>query len=254
MQRSNRIINYKSTEAAQYFSSNRVNFHEFYATERQCLDFLITNSSREISILDIGCAAGGLGNALLSEYSLTKIAYVGVDINPHSISAGRVNFPHLNLLCSDFMDQLQDPPCQYSHIISLSCIDWNTSFDDSILAIIRYCKEREVDFCFSFRSSEIGVNSFFQSYQYVNYDGRPHGEIANYVVLGFDELRSIVHDFRPSFVYLCTTVGSPSPTAVTPYSELVFGCILLSYGKAPSLDPSLYIDNIPVYGTTGNIF
>ena len=254
MQRSDAILNYKSTDAAQYFSSNRVHFDDFYSTEQQCLDFLITNACQEISILDIGCAAGGLGNALLSEYSSSRITYTGVDINPNSIAAGIKKFPHLNLRCSDFIEHLKDASCRYSHIISLSCIDWNTSFDDSLLAIIQYCKENAVDFCFSFRASQVGVNSILQSYQYVNYDGLSEGEIANYVVLGFDKLKSIVLDFSPSFVYLSTTLGSPSPTAVTPYTQLVFGCILISYGRAPGVEPLMHIGNIPVFGAPGNIF
>ena len=250
MQRPRKIISYTSSEAAQYFSTNRIHFHQFYPTEQKCLDFLVANSSCEISILDIGCAAGGLGNALVTKYSATKINYTGVDINPNSISTGLVKFPSLKLSCSDFIEKLKDPSCRYSHIISLSCIDWNTSFDDSIDAIMRYCKEHKVDFCFSFRSAEKGVNSHLLSYQYVNYDGRPHGEIASYVVLGFEELKTIISDFSPTFAYLCTTLGPPSSTAVTPYSELVFGCILLSYGSVPNLNPFSYIDNIPVFGSS----
>ena len=254
MSRSDSIINYTSTDAAEYFSTARIHFSQFYRSEQECLKSLITYSPQEVSFLDIGCAAGGLGNAIINEYPSKSISYLGVDINPNTIALGKQNFPFLDLVCSDFIHILNAGISRFTHIISLSCIDWNTSYEESLAAVLRYCHRRKVDFCFSFRSSHKGVNSLSQSYQYVNYHGEPKGEIANYVVLSFDDLTSIIQAFSPSYVYIYASVGSPSPTAVTPYTELTFGCMHIAYGKVPSIPPATSIHGIPVFGVTASIF
>ena len=49
------------------------------------------------SLLDIGCAAGGLGNSLKSLLK-DKLDYTGIDINPESIKIGKKLFHNLNLI------------------------------------------------------------------------------------------------------------------------------------------------------------
>ena len=78
---------------------------------------------------------------------------------------------------------------------------------------------------FTFRASKKGLDNIHESYQYVNYEGRKSGEIAAYVVLSFKQIRQIITSLSPSVVICQTTDRSPSPTAVTPYKQLTFGCM-----------------------------
>ena len=248
------IIRYSSCEAAEYFSSTRVELSQFYATEQNCINFMIDHSKSSISILDIGCAAG-LGNALLTSFPEKKIQYSGVDINSNSIQAGKEKFPGLNINHADFAEYLYSPSSRYTHIISLSCIDWNTSFEDSLKILLKYCRENRVDFCFSFRSSDVGNSNLSESYQFVNYNGQKQGEIAGYVVLSFDQLKSIIEQFSPSYAYIDTFTGPPSSTAVTPYDKLIFGCMLLSYSPAlPEAVPQGLCNEVPIYGSASFLF
>ena len=83
--------NYKSKEAAEYFSNNRNKIEDFYKSEQVILQNLISDYFKRKdghNILDIGCATGGLGRALKDKLN-EKINYIGIDINPLSIQKGK---------------------------------------------------------------------------------------------------------------------------------------------------------------------
>lgn len=55
----------------------------------------------ELSILDVGCACGGLGTALLDSVS-SRIKYTGIDPDEDAINFGRQADPRLGLACGYF--------------------------------------------------------------------------------------------------------------------------------------------------------
>ncbi len=223
------MLTYSSEEAALYFANNRTHFDDFYNTEKTVLEFLVNfilNHVKPFQLLDLGCGAGGLGNALY-ERTGANLSYTGIDINTQTIALGKKKFHHLNLLSGNFINYLNEE--QYlvypDLVTSFSCIDWNTDFQLSLERIISYCKLAQSDFMFTFRASKEGIDNIDESYQYVNYEGRKSGEIAAYVVLSFKQIRQIITSLSPSVVICQTTDRSPSPTAVTPYKQLTFGCM-----------------------------
>ena len=112
-------------------------------------------------------------------------------------------------------------------IISFSCIDWNDDFDQSIKLIKDFCHINKTDFIFTFRASKHGLSNSRQSYQYVNYKNIKEGEIATYVVLSYKHLKETIKSFNPSSVNIYAYKRAPSSVAVTPYKELIFGCVRL---------------------------
>ena len=61
-----------------------------------------------MTILDVGCACGGLGIALQEGFS-PDIQYTGIDPDPKAIKFGKDNFPHLELIDGHFP---QDIPAE----------------------------------------------------------------------------------------------------------------------------------------------
>lgn len=226
------MLNYKSTEAADYFASNRFNLEDYYPTEIDVLSRLIKHIKYRhlpFNIVDLGCGAGGLGNALSQEES-KLIHYLGVDINDLSIDYGKRKFPELDLISMDIIDYFsskkhRDTAKNIDLYVSLGCIDWNTEFTNSILKILNACKHNGTDFLFTFRTSLVGVDDIKESYQFVNYDGKLEGEVAGYVVLSFTQIQNIIGMFKPKKLFVSTFSGPPSVTAITPYKQLIFGCI-----------------------------
>ena len=230
------MLNYKSQQAAEYFSSNRIRLEEFYPSEKKALRIMLdyVQYKNEIfHLVDLGCGAGGLGNALLSEDKSNKLRYTGIDINEITINKGKEIFPSLNLINDDIVSYLsssasaKNDNSKVDLFTSLSCIDWNTEFQKSIDIIAKESMKNNSDFLFTFRASEKGIDCLSTSYQYVNYFNSREGEIAAYVVLSYQNLLELFLKFQPKRVFLFTNDGPPSQTAITPYSKLTFGCAWL---------------------------
>lgn len=226
------MLNYKSTEAANYFANNRINLKDFYPTEIDVLSRLIKYIKKRnlpFNIVDLGCGAGGLGNTLI-ENDKTLINYTGIDINENSIAHGNHKFPDLNLIQSDIIDYFgsaihKEEEKNIDIYISLSCIDWNTGFTTSIKLINEACIRNNTDFLFTFRASSAGSDNIDNSYQFVNYEGKCEGEVAGYVVLSYAQINNIIGFFKPKKIIISTYTGPPSKTAMTPYKKLIFGCM-----------------------------
>ena len=51
-------IEYKTAEIIKYYASNRRTWDEFYRSEREIVSRVMRAVGPDISILDVGCAAG----------------------------------------------------------------------------------------------------------------------------------------------------------------------------------------------------
>ena len=221
---------YKSKDAAEYFSSNITSLEDFYESEKYILkEFInnVKNANKKQFLLDIGCAAGGLGKSLKDSLQ-DKLDYTGIDINPESIKLGKKLFKELNLLQGDFSENIENLSSkEIDTVISFSCIDWNENFEQSMRTILNLCKKKKSDFIFTFRAANKGCNNIKKSYQFVNYNNLKKGEIANYVVISYFDIQKIIKNFNPYEVVLYAYRGKPSSVAETPYRELIFGCMWL---------------------------
>lgn len=74
-----------------FFETNRLTTKDIYPSE---WFFLRKFFQEKISVLDIGCAKGGLAN-ILSE-NLKEFSYTGIDINQHMVQAARLKYPQHN--------------------------------------------------------------------------------------------------------------------------------------------------------------
>jgi precorrin-6B methylase 2 len=220
-------IAYQTDELVRYFARNRVSWAQFYDSERVVIDQL--GLDHRHSILDIGCGCGGLGLTLRERCGVE--VYTGVEINRAAAEAGRMMNPKARIVCGDIMDvaqgELRDQ--RFTHVFSLSCVDWNVRFADMLAAAWNFVAPGgHLIATFRLVTGD-GCNDINRSYQYINFEGVREGERASYVVLN---AASLIRDFvnlSPTDISAYGYWGPPSATAVTPYEKLCFCAV--SVGK-----------------------
>jgi SAM-dependent methyltransferase len=226
----NRNIAYQTSQLAQYFARNRVTWAQFYESERVIIEQL--KLDRQHSILDIGCGCGGLGLALRERFGVEN--YTGVEINQRAAEVGRVMNSEARILCGDFLDlgQTELRNQHYTHVFSLSCVDWNVRFADMLAAAWNFVLPGGHLIATLRLVVGEGCNDINRSYQYINYEGIREGERAPYVVLNAASLIRELIGFCPTSISAYGYWGAPSATAVTPYERLCF-CALSICKKGP---------------------
>ena len=79
---------WSSKEIVKYFRSNRSTFDSLYKGEKYLLSKYVTKS---FTILDIGCAQGGMYRILKNKFK--NIDYTGVDFNRKMITLAKKKYP-----------------------------------------------------------------------------------------------------------------------------------------------------------------
>ena len=214
-------IKYKSENIAQYFSQNRIKWDDFYLSEREIISSIKPNENDKV--LDVGCGCGGLGLALNERYNI--INYTGIEINSQAVSLAKNKFPQLNIIEGDIsiIEKKRTLKDEFDIVFSLSCVDWNLNFYNSLLSCWTFVKPGG-SLVATFRLTNLneGVNDIKSSYQFINYDNKKQCEIAPYVVLNKDILIKTLSKLNPSVISSYGYFGKPSLTAITPYDKLCF--------------------------------
>lgn len=236
-------IHYKTDGIAKFYSHNRVQWGQLYPSEQFVFERVFTEHGTIKTVLDAGCACGGLGRALHQRFGIEH--YTGVDINPGSIEWARseqINYPVPSQFeCADIAegpDGLKDR--RFDLVVSLSCADWNCD----TRKIIKTCWDYTADggyFVFSFRlTNRPTLNSLEEGYQYVHFDHTQqligNEEKAPYVVTNVSEMLEMIHGFhpRPDRLMGYGYWGAPSPMAVIPYKKVVFSVLAVRKNQESS--------------------
>jgi hypothetical protein len=221
---------YRTTELEKYFSQNRIRWNQFYESERLVIEK--TAPVATSTVLDIGCGCAGLGLALRERFGVT--CYTGIEINADASASAKKLYPEAHILSGDFLSMDHDVVTEESYdlVFSLSCIDWNLTFDAMLAKAWSMVKPGGA-FIASFRlTSGDGINDIEQSYQYINYDGDRTGEIAPYVVVNAAGLMAQLMALNAGRVFGYGYYGPPSKTAITPFKQLCFAVMAVqkAYG------------------------
>ena len=178
--------------------------------------------------MDVGCACGGLYNALKNKYG--EINYTGIEINQNAASVAKAKYPNISIFNSDFNEFQLNNNTKYDIVFSLSCFDWNLGQTENILESFYTMLNNSwslVDnggfLILSLRLDE--TDTIFDSnisYQYINYEGKLEGEIANYGILSINDCLSLLSKLEPKKILAKGFIGNPSKTAITPKNELCF--------------------------------
>ena len=234
-----RNIKYRTDAIARYFASHRRSWDQFYPSERWVLERLATGPGIR-RVLDIGCAAGGLGLALEERVALER--YVGVELNPQAIEVARARQSAYRapseFYVGDILEMGELPGGPFDLVANLSCSDWNIE----TTAITESCWRHVCPggaLLISLRLTDgASMNDFNTSYQFIRYDGELVGdeEKANYVVFNVYDALSMFSSLSPcaASVLGYGYWGVPSRTAVTPYKRLVFAVFAITKSSAAS--------------------
>lgn len=244
----NKNIAYKTKRIPEYYGSNRCVWEEFYESERWVIDRIAGPKMQLGKILDVGCAAGGLGLALSGRFRVES--YYGVDISSGAIAIAKnrkykisSGFSNADILK---MPKIKGEP--FDVVFSFSCADWNIE----TRKIINNCWKRVKPggyFIMSVRlTNKSGINDINKSYQYICFEGKGDEtcEKANYVVFNISELLSLFSSLDPSEIIGYGYWGQPRGGARTPFKKLAFGVFAVRKRKLNDKDECKAEMNFPI--------
>src|SRR5438132_1104500 len=81
-------INYRTSNIARFYAEHRRRWDEFYPSERWIFERVASDHGQIGRVLDVGCAAGGLGDALAERFDSLQ-SYTGIDINVTAVESAR---------------------------------------------------------------------------------------------------------------------------------------------------------------------
>lgn len=210
-----RNINYKTEEISNFFKKNRIKWNHLYLSEKKSINYIFNNSNIK-TVLDVGCACGGLGSILKKKFKIKE--YTGIEINKNAALIAQKK--HKNIFNKDFLNFNTQKKFDLS--VSLSCIDWQNNFQKMLNKLWSHTKNNGYMLLTSRLTEDKTMNSINKSFQYINYHGQKYGEKAPYVVFNFSEFLSIIKLLGPEEIYVNGYYGQPSYTAVTPYKKIFF--------------------------------
>jgi SAM-dependent methyltransferase len=211
-----------------------------YPSEKWIFERVAGSDGRMRRVLDVGCAAGGLGLALGEHFSLTE--YVGVDINFQAIEHAGTKISRYScpcrFICGDILTIDSLSADKFDNVFSLSCADWNIATEDIISECWKYVRVGG-HFVLTLRlTAQHSLLNFSESFQYIYFGkGMPEKEAgvekAPYIVLNVQHALAILANLQPKPDHLIAYGywGPPSPTARTKYDRLVFTALAVRKGN-----------------------
>jgi SAM-dependent methyltransferase len=228
-------IAYQSDRIAGYYAVNRRRWNEFYPSERWVFERIAAEHGAIGRVLDVGCAAGGLGEALAEHFG-SVTAYTGIDINRQAIAAAekasdRIAAPN-EFIAADVCDCPALAGRRFDLVTALSVADWNVDAH----GIVDACWERVAPggtLVMSLRlTTDAGVCDVGRSFQFIWFDPTPipaGAERAPYNVFNSAEAIAWLAGQvpRPEKLLVKGYWGTPSATARTPYRKLIFAVVAM---------------------------
>ncbi len=237
-------IKYTSAEIVRFYSQHRNTWADFYPSERWVLERVATDQGQLNRVLDVGCAAGGLGRALAERFSLAE--YVGIDINEQVIQATNTLKDMFPVPCRFEWGDIANPAClpgqQFELVCAFSSADWNLDPLENIKACWTHVAP-DGYLVLSLRlTPQKGVNDITRSYQYIHFGQdlpADQAEKANYVIFNIFDALTLLANLSPppGFLLGYGYWGQPAATAVTLYQKVVFAVFALKKTVSTSSGP-----------------
>ena len=212
-------------DVVRYFTCNRNKEADLYDSEKYFLNKFMEPG---MSVLDFGCAAGGLLNALSGMYGIDEKYYHGVDATPEMIAAARRKFPlanfHINL------EKLLKQNCSFDFVYSFGVLHMILDWREYIEKLYRLTKKCLV---FDLRVSKDGptIQDINQSYQTLKYfDDQKKASRVPYVVVSEHEVNVTLNAFmnRNDELLQYGYENPVSETVTSPYKKvfMISYCII----------------------------
>jgi len=239
-------IAYQSDAIGDFYSTHRRRWQDFYQSERHVFDLLAARGARFADVLDVGCAAGGLGEALSERFGSVK-TYTGVDINRHAADvAGKLASGSdliKSFIVADICTCRELAGHAFDLVTLLGVADWNVD----ARGIVAKCWEHvrpNGHLVISLRlTPHKTICDINRSFQFVWFEPTPppaHAERAPYYIFNVGEAVGWLarQEPKPEHLYVYGYWGKPSPAAQTPYERLLFSVFAI---RKPA-DPLAHIE------------
>jgi SAM-dependent methyltransferase len=234
-------IAYKTDVIGDFYRTHRRRWQDFYQSERHVFDTLAARGASFANVLDVGCAAGGLGDALSERFGQIE-SYTGVEINRHAAAVGAELASRSRLaktfIVADICDCKALAGRTFDLVTVLGVADWNVD----ARGIVARCWEHvrpNGHLVISLRlTPHKTICDITRSFQYIWFEPTPplaDVERAPYNVFNVSEAIAWLagHTPKPEHLYIYGFWGKPSAVARTPYDRLLFSVIALRRPTAP---------------------
>lgn len=201
-------------DAVEFFSVHRSDARELYPSEKK---FLIEVLKPGMTVLDVGCATGGMYAALRD--LIGDIHYTGVDVSAPMIRRARERFPQAQF---EFVDgkKLPFPDASFDVVISFGVLHMILNWRELLAECFRLTKK---SFLFDLRLVEgESVEDRSRSWQWIAPDSQEQSDNrVPYVVLNAKEAVEMCVSLEPSISLRAYGYLHPiAQTARGPYSEV----------------------------------
>lgn len=223
-------IRYNGPGLSDYYSHNRFKYSHFYPSERLALELVAPGPTT--TILDIGCACGGLGLALNEQFGCWQ--YTGLEIHAHAAELGG----HLverfggRVIAGDVLEgaTLLEPARTFDLVVSLSALDWNEQIRENIRAAWKYVVEGGVLLMTMRLHPHICLEKIIDSCQSTTPSLGGGSELAPYIIMSVPKAVHFAKSLGATQVDVFGYWGSPSATARTSVKECIFAAAVLRKG------------------------
>jgi SAM-dependent methyltransferase len=246
-------IAYRTHIISDFYRSHRRSWAELYPSERRIFETIAARGADFSTVLDVGCAAGGLAEALMEHFGSLH-SYTGIDVNQPAIAVARTLPSRIadkrTFIAADICDCAELDGHAFDLVTALGVADWNIDAD----GILAKCWEHvrpggRLVISLRLTPGE-GVSDIDRSYQYIWFDREsappPEAERAPYSVFNVDAAIGWLcrQAPTPDLIQISGYWGTPSPTAHTLYDRIVFSAIAMRKpaSRKPANEPAIETD------------
>lgn len=204
----------------EFFSAHRNTIDDLYPSELRFLPWLARSSE---SVLDVGCAAGGLST--IWRAANPTVRYTGVDISPSLIDAAQQLHPECDFLVGNSVQGLQLPDRFADVVQALGWLHWEPRYVDALTELWRVTRQR---LFFDLRLRDASDDMIGQQ------EIAP-GESVPYICASWASVFSRLLDLEPHRILGYGYEGAPAPTVSGMPEQVCFATFVLEReGPAPT--------------------
>ena len=203
----------------EFFTNKRNKFADLYKGEKIILNSIIDN---KLSVLDYGCATGGMYKILKKK--IRKLNYVGVDFNERLLDKARILNPGVKFFSTkEYKKKLKNR--KFDVVLILGLLHLNSDWKKIITENSKYSKKY---FIFDLRETEKkGVENILKSNFNMQFDSsekRYKNYKIPYNIINSFKVQKILDKKLIKFKKFIEIKyeGKPSAKSKTPYRNVIF--------------------------------
>jgi SAM-dependent methyltransferase len=228
-------IAYRTGAIRAFYIAHRRKWAEFYPSERTVFERIAMRGASFANVLDVGCAAGGLGDALMERFG-TLASYTGIDINQAAADAAAAmptRIPARRFITGDICDCPQLEGHAFDLVTALGVTDWNVDAAGILADCWKHVRANgHLVASLRLTPRADGVCEMNRSYQHIWYEPTPvppDVERAPYHVFNVDHAIGWLAGQMPppANIQIHGYWGKPSAQARTPFERIVFSAVAM---------------------------